>query len=57
MNWIAIIVAAIVNFALGYVWYRPEVLGKRWSALTGKKMEDMGQAGPCLLYTSPSPRD
>jgi hypothetical protein len=46
MNWIAIIVAAIVNFALGYVWYRPEVLGKRWAALTGRKMEDMGQAGP-----------
>lgn len=32
VSWIAVIVAAIVKFAIGSVWYMPPVLGKQWQA-------------------------
>ena len=35
INWLALIVAAIVKFAIGAAWYSPVVLGKQWMAETG----------------------
>ncbi len=35
VNWLAVLVASIVVFALGAVWYAPPVLGKTWLRLTG----------------------
>jgi len=34
INYMAVIVAAIVNMVLGYVWYGP-LFGKQWMALSG----------------------
>ncbi|MGL5891405.1 MAG: DUF1761 domain-containing protein, partial [Bacteroidia bacterium] len=31
-NWLAIIVAGLVYFAVGAVWYMPAVFGKAWAA-------------------------
>lgn len=30
LNWLAVLVAALVFFAVGAVWYQPKVMGGRW---------------------------
>jgi hypothetical protein len=41
LNYLAVLVAAILNMAVGAVWYSPAVAGKRWMELMGFKQEDM----------------
>lgn len=42
VNWLAVVGAAIVAFAIGAVWYGP-LFGKRWAALLGV---EAGAGGP-----------
>ncbi|GIV30792.1 MAG: hypothetical protein KatS3mg029_0143 [Saprospiraceae bacterium] len=35
MNWIAIIVAALVPTFTGFIWYNPKVFGKAWMEVAG----------------------
>ncbi len=47
MNWVAIIVAMVVNMVLGALWFSPMMFQKRWMALrVGTGMS--GQASPML---------
>jgi hypothetical protein len=41
LNYLAVLVAAIVNMVVGALWYSPAVAGKRWMELMGFKQEDM----------------
>ena len=41
MNWWAIIVAALVYFALGAIWYTPQVFGNAWMKGIGKTKEQL----------------
>lgn len=41
LNWLAILVAAIIRMAIGFVWYSPPVLLKPWQAETGITPETM----------------
>ena len=41
VNYVAIIVAAIANMVVGYLWYSKMLFGKAWMKLMGKK--DMGK--------------
>ncbi len=41
INWLAVVVAAIIRMAVGFVWYSPPVLLKPWQALTGVTPESM----------------
>lgn len=41
VHWLAVIVAAVVNMGLGYVWYSKSLFGKQWAKLTGRKIEEM----------------
>ena len=43
INYLAVIVAAIANMVLGYLWYGP-VFGKQWIALMGMTSADMEAA-------------
>ena len=56
LNWLAIIVAAIVIFALGGLWYSPVLFVKRWMALQNRTEEQMrAQAASSnmpLMYAS-----
>lgn len=56
INWLAILVAAIVIFALGGLWYSPILFAKRWIALQGRTEEQMraqaASANMPLLYAS-----
>lgn len=47
INYVAVVAAAVINMIVGAAWYSPALFGKQWSALLGKKMEDMRKnAGP-----------
>ncbi len=45
VNWLAVVVAAVVNMVVGSVWYSKAVFAKEWMKLTGRKMEDMSGGG------------
>jgi hypothetical protein len=38
VNWVAIIVAVVANFVLGFIWYTP-LFGKVWGREMGMKMD------------------
>ncbi|MBI4277685.1 MAG: DUF1761 domain-containing protein [Armatimonadetes bacterium] len=40
VNYLAVLVAAILNMVIGAVWYSPALFGKRWMELTGFRHEE-----------------
>jgi hypothetical protein len=38
VSWIAVIIAAVAQIVLGYVWFMPMVFGKRWEAASGRTL-------------------
>lgn len=40
VNWLAVVVATVVNMFVGFLWYGP-LFGGRWMQLIGKRMEDI----------------
>ncbi len=41
INYLAVLVAGVVIFMLGGLWYSPVLFAKRWVALQGRTMEEM----------------
>lgn len=41
INWLAVLVAAIIRMAVGFGWYSPPLLLKPWQELTGVTPETM----------------
>lgn len=41
INWLAVLLAFISSMIIGFVWYMPAVLGKRWMAAIGKTEQDL----------------
>ncbi len=52
INWWAVIVAAVVNMVVGFVWYSPPVFAKQWAKLTGRKMDEMGDGTQGYVLTT-----
>jgi hypothetical protein len=56
INWLAVLVAGIVIFILGGLWYSPFLFAKRWIALQGRTEEEMragaASANMPLMYLS-----
>jgi hypothetical protein len=47
INYLAVLVAAIINMIVGALWYSPALFATQWSKLVGRKVEDMRkEAGP-----------
>jgi hypothetical protein len=44
INWWAVIVAAIINMAIGSVWYMPSVFGKAWKKASKSEMKGDNKA-------------
>ncbi|MHA1549478.1 MAG: DUF1761 domain-containing protein [Alphaproteobacteria bacterium] len=42
VNWLAIVIAAVVKFAIGAGWYAPPVFGKKWQAVSGVEPDSAG---------------
>jgi len=49
INWLAVLVAAVVTFVLGGVWYGP-LFEKVWRAAEGKADPHPGQKHPAFVY-------
>lgn len=50
INWLAVLVAAVVTFVLGGLWYGP-LFGKTWRAAEGQTEPQPGdQKHPALVY-------
>ena len=56
INYLAVLVAGIVIFVLGGLWYSPVLFAKRWIALQGRTVEqERAQAAAAnmpLMYAS-----
>jgi hypothetical protein len=56
VNWLAVLVAAVVMFMLGGLWYSPVLFAKKWLALQGRTVEqERAQAAAAnmpLMYFS-----
>jgi len=48
----AIVAAAVVNMVVGAVWYSPALFAKQWAALTGRKMNEMGNGAQGYVLTA-----
>lgn len=51
VNFLAVIVAAIANMALGFLWYSQALFANAWMAAIGKTREQLGQPGPAYALT------
>ncbi|MGP0221955.1 MULTISPECIES: DUF1761 domain-containing protein [unclassified Paenarthrobacter] len=56
INWLAVLIAFVASMVIGFVWYMPAVLGRRWMEAIGKTEEDLknieggaGIWGPMML--------
>src|SRR6476660_4828867 len=45
VNNVAVLVAGVVIFMLGGLWYSPVLFAKKWMALQGRSAEDMSGGG------------
>lgn len=52
MNWLAIIIAALANMVIGFLWYGTWAFGKSWIKLSGRTMGEGMQPGPLYALTA-----
>lgn len=52
MNWLAIIIAALANMVIGFLWYGTWAFGKSWMTLSGHRMGEGLSAGPLYAMTA-----
>jgi len=46
VNYLAVIVAAVLAMVIGFAWYSPRVFGDRWMAYLGTTQAQLGNPGP-----------
>ncbi len=50
INWISVLVASLVAFAIGAIWYAPKVFGNRWAKELGLTNEQLKSANMPLIF-------
>ncbi|MEM9680071.1 MAG: DUF1761 domain-containing protein [Bacteroidota bacterium] len=50
INWMALVVAAIVPMIIGFIWYNPKVFGIIWMRESGMTEEKARQMNPAKTY-------
>ena len=57
LNWLAVIVGAVIYFAIGAAWFTPIVLGRQWQRAIGwdetrrpPEMNPITYVGPAIAY-------
>ena len=53
INWLATIVAALVYFVLGAIWFAPPLFGGAWAAAAGMQMPGEGAGPGAGIYAAP----
>ena len=51
VNYLAVIVAAVVALVIGFAFYSPQTLGRRWMAYLGTTQAQLGNPGPVGMAT------
>ena len=49
VNWLAVIVGAVVAFALGWLWYSPKLFGEKWAQGVGVTFDDSSGPSPVAM--------
>lgn len=53
INYVAVIVAALISMVAGAIWYSQPVFGKKWTKLNGRSMNDIqGGAATGYVFTT-----
>jgi hypothetical protein len=52
LNWIAVVIAAVVYFVLGALWYSPLLFANPWMKVQGKTAEDIDDPNPIIYLYS-----
>lgn len=54
INYLAVLLGALVSLAIGAAWYAPAVFGNKWAKLVGLKKKDMEDTSgmPVMMATS-----
>ena len=50
INYIALLVVAVISFALGALWYNPILFGKKWQSELGYSDEDLKDANMAQIF-------
>lgn len=50
MNWIAILVSALIPLVVGALWYNPKVLGKAWMQASGVTEEQVQNGNMLVIF-------
>ena len=50
INFIAVLLAALVPMAIGFIWYNPKVLGTAWMNVTGMTPEKAKQSNMAVVF-------
>ncbi|HTQ27480.1 MAG TPA: DUF1761 domain-containing protein [Puia sp.] len=50
VNWLAVLVAGILAFVIGGIWYSPALFGKAWMKETGITTEQLQKANKAKVY-------
>lgn len=53
INYLAVLIGAVISMVLGSIWYAPSVFGNGWMAAVGKKASDVNKSkvGPMYALT------
>lgn len=49
INWLGVLLAAVVPFVTGFLWYGP-IFGRKWMGLVGMTEEQAKQANMALTF-------
>jgi len=50
LNWLAIIVGAIIPMVLGFIWYHPKLFGRMWMDSLGFNEEDLKGGNMAMIF-------
>lgn len=50
INYLAVLIAALINMFLGMLWYSPYMFGKMWIAALGKSEEELKKSASGPIY-------
>jgi hypothetical protein len=53
INYWAVLVAGVVNIAIGFVWYAKGVFGTKWAQDLGKNLDEMGKDKKAQMRAMP----
>lgn len=50
INYIVVLIVAVVNYVIGAIWYSPALFGPRWMLAVGKSEQDLKRTNMGVAY-------